>query len=289
MDISHHSTILFSCLTFLLFLPSSKPISDYSTLVYKTCATQTFNHQLSQSYSQTLYSLFQQLISQSSHHKFFKTMELVNDDTAISGLFQCRDDISKEDCFTCVNLLPHMSNTLCSDSTSARVQLHGCYIQYYTDQKLTERSDYQSKSSNMLHKVCGEPSVAYDDKFRELMDEAFVALESEIRNSDGYYSMNYKSVKLMAQCAGDSEACECSKCVSNAVQVVMEECASSLSAQIYFDECFVSYTYQPELDGVPRNSVPGASRNNTTEKLAAIVVGGAAALFLGFILLSMLN
>jgi len=33
----------------------------------------------------------------------------------------------------------------------------------------------------------------------------------------------------------------------------------------------------------------GARRNGNTEKLAAIIVGGAAAVFVGFALISMLN
>ncbi|KAK7278213.1 hypothetical protein RJT34_23238 [Clitoria ternatea] len=286
MDVSHSTILLI--LTSLLFLPSSIPVSDYSTLVYKSCASQTFNDPLSQSYSQTLNSLFQQLIAQSSQHKFYKTIEPVNDVTTISGLFQCRYDISNEDCFGCVNTLPHMSNTLCSDSISARVQLHGCYIQYTTEE-LPETTGPESKSnSNLLHKECGQQVVDYV-KFKELLEEAFVALQSGVVNSNRYYSMNYESVQLMAQCEGDSDPCDCSNCVSDAVQVAKDECGTSLSAEIYLDKCFMSYIYHPELNAIPRNSIPGASRNNNTEKLAAIIVGGAAALFLGFIFLSLFN
>ncbi|KAL2325327.1 hypothetical protein Fmac_024385 [Flemingia macrophylla] len=278
MDTSH-STIHFTLTFLLLLLPSSKPVSDYTTLVYKTCATQTFNHhQLFQTYSQTLNSLFQQLVAQSSQHKFFKTMEAVTDDTAISGLFQCRDDISKEDCFTCVNTLPHMSNTLCSGSTSARVQLHGCYMHFETEEVPQKTRESDGSSNILLHKNCGEPVGDYI-RFKELMDEAFLALESGILNSNGYYITDYKSVKLTAQCEGDSDTCDCSNCINDAVQAAREECTASLSAQIYLQRCFISYGMH----------VPGTSRNNNTEKLAAIVVGGAAALLLGFILLSLLN
>lgn len=234
-----HSMILLT-LTFFLSLHSSIPLPHHSTLVYKTCATKTFNKKLSQTYPQTLNSLFQQLVAHSSQHKFFKTIETLSHDTTISGLFQCRDDISKEDCFSCVNTLPQISNTLCSDSMSARVQLHGCYIHYETE-KLPEETDGEGyKSRVLLHKECEEPVGDYV-KFQELMEEAFGTLESGILNSDGYYATNYKSVKLMAQCEGDSDTCECSNCVSDAVQVAKEECATSLSAQIYLDKCFISY------------------------------------------------
>ena len=261
MDFSH-STILLILTFFLLLPPSSKPTSDYSTLVYKTCANQTFNDQLSQSYSQTLTSLFQQLIAQSSQAKFFKAKELVNDDTTIiSGLFQCRDDMSAEDCFSCVNSLPHMSNTLCSGSISARVQLEGCHVQYETEHLSETTNEGESESSNniLLHKYCGEPITEAYVEFRELMDEAFVALQIGIANSDGYCRTSYKSVQLMAQCEGNSDTCECSECVSDAVHVAKEECGSSLSAQIYLDKCFISYVCHPGSDGIPGNSVPGNS------------------------------
>jgi hypothetical protein len=145
MKIFQYSTIVFFItITFFLFLSSSKPISNYNTLVYKTCSTQTFNHQ---SYSQSLNSFFQQLITRSSQDKFFKTNQAIDDRTFISGFFQCRNDINNEDCFTCVitSLLPHISNTLCKDSTSARLQLQGCYVQYQTEQ-------FQEKNYSRIHK-----------------------------------------------------------------------------------------------------------------------------------------
>ncbi|CAL0300011.1 unnamed protein product [Lupinus luteus] len=237
--------------------------------------------------------MFQKLIAQSSQSKFFKTKELINNNTSIiSGLFQCRKDITTQDCFTCVNSLPHMSNTLCSNSISARVQLDGCYIKY-EQEKVLETSDEElsdQSDSNLLHyKICGEiSSVTNYVEFRELMDEAFVELENGIVNSDGYYRVNYKGVQLMAQCEGDSETCECSRCVYAAVEIAKEQCGTSLSAQIYLDKCFISYIYQPDSYG-NGNSVPGTRRNHSTEKLAAIIVGGAAAALLGFLFLSFLN
>lgn len=316
MNISQYcTTIFFISYTFLLFLTSSKPISNYNKLVYKTCSSQTFNHE---SYSQSLNSLFQQFITQSSQYKFFKTNEAINDDTFISGFFQCRNDFTKEDCFTCVTfLLPHISNTLCSVSASARVQLQGCYVQYQTE-KFQEITIHESENNNMFHKICGVPVVEYYVEFKELMNEAFMILENGIVNSDGFYTMKYKKVKLMAQCEGDLRSCECGECVGNAVMVAKEECGSSVSAEIYFDKCFLSYTYMPKSNGDDNNTVPGkfifrfalriivlinvmieiiymklmntgASRSNNPQKLIAIIVGGGATLFLGLIVVSLIN
>lgn len=133
MDSCDVPIILFLSLL-LIFLPSPcvNSVSDHSTLVYKTCATatQTLNHLQSQSYSQSLDSLFARLTAHSSQSSFFKTTEIGDDGTAISGLFQCREDLSRNECFECVNLLPQICSALCGHSAAARVQLEGCYTQY---------------------------------------------------------------------------------------------------------------------------------------------------------------
>ncbi|MED6146763.1 hypothetical protein PIB30_037747 [Stylosanthes scabra] len=281
-----HSTIIIFFITFLLLPFSSRSLSSshYSTLVYKTCSNKTSsfnnnnNNQLllsssSQSFSQTLTSLFNQLIAQSSQSKFFRTKELVEGETAVvSGLFQCREDIAVEDCFRCVNSVPPYisSNTLCTGSTSARVQLQGCHIQYNTENLSettnddeTEENSNNGKSSMMDHKECGEAIVDEEAyiKFRELMEKAFAALESEIAKSDDkFIRMSYEWVELMAQCEADSDTCECNACVSDAVGFAEEDCSASVSAQIYLDKCFISYLYHFGShgdDGIPANSLPG--------------------------------
>ncbi|XP_057733142.1 plasmodesmata-located protein 3-like [Arachis stenosperma] len=312
MDLSHSTIFIILFLTFLLLPFSSRSSSHYSTLVYKTCSNRTSfnnnNNQLllsSRSYSQTLTSLFNQLIAQSSQSKFFRTKELALDESAvISGLFQCREDIAIEDCFSCVNSLPPYisSNTLCTGSTSARVQLQGCHIQYNTENLSAEttngdETEGRNNGNNIIiHKECGEPISDNETyfKFRELMENAFVALENEIAKSeDRFCRSSYEWVELMAQCEGDSDTCECNECVSDAVRFAKEECSASISVRIYLDKCFISYSYHLgsyENPEIPTNSLPGSrSNSHNTPKLAAIVAGGAAVLFLGFIFISLLN
>ncbi|XP_030961063.1 plasmodesmata-located protein 2-like [Quercus lobata] len=264
-----------------LFLPSIKSSSDYSTLVYKNCASQTFTS-TSISHSQTLSSLFQELVAHSSQSKFFKTIE-GNSETAISGLFQCRGDMSDEECHNCVNAIPQMSDSLCSLAMAARIQLFGCYTHYEADG--FHEPDATTSKTNLLYKICGE-SEAVDGGFVELRDAAFAALESGVVSGNGFFSSSYDSVQVTAQCEGDLGGCDCGECVNNAVQVAQEECGNSVSGEIYLDKCFISYSYYP--DGTHGNSKHEGQKgkNSSGNKTAAIVVGGAAALFLGFIFFS---
>ncbi|XVF57070.1 hypothetical protein PTKIN_Ptkin06aG0174100 [Pterospermum kingtungense] len=259
----------------ILILPNAETSSEYSTLIYKNCTSQTFTDS-TRSHTEALSSFYQELITKSSHKKFYKTTT-GDENNGISGLFQCRGDLSNNECYKCITSLPEMSNTLCNKAVSARIQLHGCYVHYEADQFTEESSKYE-----LLHKICDEKkAVALG--FEEVRDAAFAAVESGVVDGDGYYKENYELLQVIAQCEGDLGPCDCGTCVGTAVQIAQEECGTSLSGQIYMDHCFVGYGYYP--DGIPDKINQGRKGRNNTGKLFAIVLGGAAALAIGYIFL----
>ncbi|XP_059669069.1 plasmodesmata-located protein 2-like [Cornus florida] len=261
--------IFFLC--FGLILPSPNTILDYNNLVYKNCVNQTHTDQ-SNPPPELLSNLFQELIAQSSKSKFFETY-IGDDNAAISGLFQCREDLSNGDCNNCVTKLPELSNTLCGDTIPARVQLSGCYVHYEVDGS-------ESSGLELLHKTCSE-SKAVSSGFEELREGAFAALESGVMSGHGFCDMSYESMRVMAQCGGSLGDCECGECVSYAARIALDECGYSLSGQVYLGNCFISYSYY--RNGMPSDSYKENGTGNTSGRLVAIVVGGAAALF--FVLL----
>lgn len=237
-----HALLLF-LICFWSFLPSAKPISDYTTLLFKNCANDQTLSTPTKSPSQILSTLFQELVSHSFHSKFFKTTE-GDHDTAILGLFQCRGDISNEDCRHCVNMLPYVSSNLCKESMAARIHLYGCYMRYEPEGVLEVSSKHE-----LVYKSCVEPKqVVVVGTFKEMRGRAFAALESGIANGgrDGFYETRYISMEVMGQCEGDLEGCECEECVNNAVQIAEEECGGAVSGQIYLDKCFISFSYHPK-------------------------------------------
>ncbi|KAJ6877201.1 hypothetical protein NC651_030052 [Populus alba x Populus x berolinensis] len=240
-----------------LLLPCVECSSDLSILVFKKCSNQTFNGS-TESHSQTLSSLFQELLPQSSTSKFFKTTA-GDEDVGISAFFQCRNDLRNDECYNCVNTLP----------------------KYETDGLVEETS-----TRELLHQTCSEERVE-GHGFEEVKNEAFAAMESGVVSEGGFYETNYESLHVMAQCQGDLKGCDCGECISSAVQVAEEKCGASISSQVYMDKCFMSYTYYP--DGIPGNSYPGKESDygKSTGRTVAIVLGGAAVLGAGFILLKL--
>ncbi|XP_071690135.1 plasmodesmata-located protein 2-like, partial [Rutidosis leptorrhynchoides] len=218
-----------------LLLHSTTATSDLTTLIYKGCANQNFQNPLS---SQHLKSLYTSLLSQSSTTNFYKTT--VN---TVTGLYQCRSDLSNSDCDTCVKSLPETISRVCNTNTmAARVQLVGCYMRY-------EAVGFpQAPGTELLYKKCGSGRV--DD---EKLDGAFALLTKGV--GKGYFAGEFEDVYVLGQCDGDLGGGECVNCVKTAVEIGRSECRSSVSGRVFLFRCFVSYTYYP--DGVPGSGGDG--------------------------------
>lgn len=231
-------------LAILELTPLSLSATDYTSLVYKGCAKQALSDPTGV-YSQALSSLFGTLIAQSSKAKFFKTTS-GSSQTTITGLFQCRGDLSNVDCYNCVSRLPVLIDKLCGQPIAARIQLFGCYMLY-------EVAGFaQISGMEMLYKSCSVKNAG-GAGFEERRDTALTSLENGIGSSNGgFYTTGFESVYVLGQCEGDVGASDCVECVKTAVQRAQVECGSSIAGQIYLHKCFISYTYYP--NGVPKTS-----------------------------------
>ncbi|XP_039048667.1 plasmodesmata-located protein 2-like isoform X2 [Hibiscus syriacus] len=284
MGCGFSSKPFFLFLSFLVFsslLQLYSPVEsalDYTTLVYKGCAKQSFSDPAGV-YSQALSTLFQTLVSQSMKVKFYKTTTGTGQ-TTITGLFQCRGDLSNGDCYNCASRLPTLADKFCGKTLASRIQLYGCYMLY-------EVAGFaQISGMEMLFKTCGATNVA-GTGFEERRDTAFSVLESGVVSNNGFYTTNYQFVYLLGQCEGDVGATDCGECVKSAVQRAQVECGSSISGQIYLHKCFISYNYYP--NGVPRRSSSSSSyphsssSGQNTGRTVAIILGGAASV--GFLVI----
>ncbi|XP_077249499.1 plasmodesmata-located protein 2-like [Tasmannia lanceolata] len=271
MGFSKSSSLSLSLLfltIFTILIPLSTP-ADLYTLIYKGCSKQN-----SQDYTfqQTLTTLFNSLISQSSTSHFFKTTA-GGGRNSISGLFQCRGDISNADCNNCVKMIPQMASTLCGQAIAGRIHLTGCYMVYQT-------SDFpQGSGTDLLYKICSSKGANFENK----RDTAFGNLETGIAGGSGYYATTYDSVYVTAQCEGDLSVSDCGECVKEAVQRAEVECGNSVAGQVYLNRCYMNYGYYTNGGGLSSGS------GQQTGKTVAIVVGGAAALGFAVIFLLFLR
>lgn len=249
------SFFLFSLIfcTNLELIPLAESASDYTALVYKGCAKQSFTDPTG-AYSQAISALYGSLVSQSTKARFFKTTS-GSGQTTISGLFQCRGDLTNSECYTCVSKLPQLAESLCGKTIAARVQLLGCYILY-------EVSGFaQISGMVLLYKTCGATNVA-GSGFEERRDTALSVLENGVVSGHGFYTTSYQAMYVLGQCEGDLGDSDCGECTKTAVQKAQVECGNAISGQIYLHKCFISYSYYP--NGVPTRSTSSSSSSSTS-------------------------
>ncbi|XP_009794780.1 plasmodesmata-located protein 2-like [Nicotiana sylvestris] len=271
-------------LAILKLIPLTESASENTNLVYKGCAKQALSDP-SGVYSQALSTLFGSLVSQSSKSNFYKTTT-GSSQTTITGLFQCRGDLSNVECYNCVSGLPILIDKLCGTPVAARIQLLGCYMLY-------EVSGFpQISGMEMLYKTCSGKN-AQGSGFEEKRDTAFSSLENGMASAtNGFYTTSYESVYVVGQCEGDVGSSDCVECVKSAVQKTQVECGSSVSGQIFLHKCFVSFSYYP--NGAPKKSSsssywspsPSSGTGQNTGKTVAIILGGAAGV--GFLVICLL-
>ncbi|XP_057783559.1 plasmodesmata-located protein 2-like isoform X2 [Salvia miltiorrhiza] len=276
--------LLLLILTSLHLIHPSKSAADLTSIVYKGCAKQSLSDPTGV-YSQALSSLYGTLLSQSSKSKFYKT-STGSGQSSISGLFQCRGDLSNVDCYSCVSRLPILIDKLCGKPIAARMQLYGCYMLY-------EVAGFaQISGMEMLYKSCSGTNVG-GAGFEEKRDTALNSLENGMSGGiGGFFTTSYEAVYVLGQCEGDVGASDCVECVKNAVQKAQVECGSSISGQIYLHKCFISYSFYP--NGIPKKSSSASYSSSSsssgagpnTGKTVAIIVGGAAGV--GFLVICLL-
>ncbi|KAL6532451.1 hypothetical protein OROGR_014421 [Orobanche gracilis] len=277
---------LFIILTIFDLITHAQSAADYTALVYKGCAKQAVSDPTT-AYTQALSSLFANLVAQSSTSKFFKNTSGPSP-TTITGLFQCRGDLSNADCYNCVGKLPALLVKRCGSVVAARIQLLGCYMMY-------EGAGFPQVSGlEMLYKSCSR-SNGDGSGFVEKRDTALDSLGNGMASGGGgggggggFFTTSYGGVYVLGQCEGDVGASDCVECVKSAVQRAQVECGSSTGGQVYLHKCYIGYSYYP--NGMPKSSSPGSysspsSSGANTGKTVAIILGVAAGVAFFVILL----
>lgn len=226
---------------------------DTTSLVYKGCADQKLQDP-SGIYSQNLKSLLDSLVGQSAQKAFYSTTS-GGGQNAIMGLYQCRGDLTNSECYKCVSKIPDMLDKLCGQVVAVRVQLNGCYLRY-------EIVGFKQVSgTQLLYKICGSIQAS-GSGFEERRDTAFGMVENGVKSGGSlFYTGSYQSLYVLGQCEGDLANDDCGDCVKSAEDQAKSECGDSISAQIYLQKCYISYSFYPS--GVPSES--SSSSGKATE------------------------
>ncbi|XP_061344990.1 plasmodesmata-located protein 6 [Gastrolobium bilobum] len=278
------STNINNMLLLLLFLLTLSAITTPSTsstdsFIFGGCSQLKFTP--GSSYENGVNSILTSLVNSAT---FTNYNNFTNQGTAASdtvyGLFQCRGDLSNDQCSRCVARAVSQLGTLCFGSCGGALQLDGCFVKYDNITFLGV------EDKTVVVKKCG-PSIGLTTDALTRRDAVVAYLQA----SDGTYktfrSSGSGNMQGVAQCTGDLSPSECQDCLSDAIQRLKTDCGASTWGEMYLAKCYARYS---EGGSYSRGSNADNNHNDDEiEKTLAILIGLIAGVALIVVFLSFLS
>lgn len=164
----------------------------------------------------------------------------------VQGLVQCRPDVSRHECQSCVAAASERAFQGCPNAISARVQFEFCFIRYenYTFASVLDTSVAYSlesaKSNSNIH--------GFNHTLANLM--ATLARKAPLhvnRFANGAQVVKHSSVTVygLQMCSTTLAAPDCRACLIQAIGLLNKCCSSQMGAQIYLGSCSVRFEIYP--------------------------------------------
>ncbi|KAL3510501.1 hypothetical protein ACH5RR_029902 [Cinchona calisaya] len=253
----------------LLIHPSTSAITSF---LYAGCTQLKFTP--GTPYESNVHSVLVSLVNSAATTNFnnFKiSLPGSTPNDVVYGLFQCRGDLSNEDCHDCVVSAVSRLGTLCVDTYGGALQLDGCLVRY------SNVSFLGVEDKTIVLKNCG-PSIGYDSDSLTRRD----AVLGYLTAGGQYFRVGGSgNVQGMVQCVQDLSMSECQDCVTEAIGRLKNECGTSRWGDMFLAKCYARYS--------ERGFHSGSGNGDDMEKTLAIIIGLIAGMALIIVLLSAFN
>ncbi|XP_031491339.1 plasmodesmata-located protein 6-like [Nymphaea colorata] len=266
-------------LLFISFFPATiRSASSYS-FIYGGCSQQRYF--TPSPYQSNLDSVLASLANAAFSDLYAHfTVGKDGDPTTITGLFQCRGDLTAGggDCSHCVQDAIGQLHPLCPQACGASLQLDSCFVKY------DNATFLGVLDTTLIYKKCSSSAAnAYDSDFLGRRDDVLRQL-----SSGGSYFRTASSSGFVlgeAQCLGDLSSGDCTQCVTEAVERLREVCGSALSGDVYLGKCYARYSSAGLYSHASHDSQGGDEAGKTL----AIIIGLFAGVALIIVFLSFLR
>ncbi|XP_026425299.1 putative receptor-like protein kinase At4g00960 isoform X1 [Papaver somniferum] len=213
----------------------------------------------------------------------------------VYGSFQCRGDVSLDDCKTCVQMGAQDMNTnqRCPSYKQAIIWFNECMFrysnQYYFSIMQEKPTVYFLSLNNVSNPV--EFNQILGDLLRNLVTEAlsnssFATGDKNLTDSTKVYGF--------VQCSADISSGDCSRCLHRAIAEVPDCCSGKRAGKVITPSCILKFDLDPFFQSTtvssrpsPRASPPPStnaqkpnSKGNNSSKLAISIAVPSAILVL---------
>ena len=231
-------------LSILSFLSLTAHAADPYLLSY-VCENTTFSASDS-IYQSNLNSLLSSF-SSNANVDFFATTRGSDTSEPVYGLFNCRGDLTSQDCRDCVNAAVKEITNNCSTQKVAIIWYETCVLRY------SNRSFFSTVDKKPMIGMLNVQDVTDPNKFNQLLNasliELLVKLAKETSNvPTGANKFGTKQVNMtnqtlysLVQCTPDLSGTDCNNCLQDAIKILPSCCSGKQGGRIVFPSCNLRY------------------------------------------------
>lgn len=188
------------------------------------------------------------------------------DPNKVYGLAQCRGDVSKEDCSSCIQDAAKQIRQRCPDETDARIWYDYCFLRYNTKNFIGE---IDTSYGIIYYNVNNVTDPASFNKELEDLTGKIRAQAVEPKNEGlgkGEAKLSpFVTLYALVQCTRDISNVDCAQCLAIAVETFTTTCSDRKGCRVLYSSCYVRYELYPFF-------FPISSSNDPAEDNQIVVV-----------------
>ncbi|XP_010241766.1 PREDICTED: cysteine-rich repeat secretory protein 55-like [Nelumbo nucifera] len=189
--------------------------------------------------------LLADLVSKTSSNGFTATSYGVGEDR-VYGLAQCRGDVSKKDCSSCIQDAAKQIRQLCPNQADARIWFDYCFLRYDIQNFIGEVDTAFGIFYWNVENVT-DPET-FDKDLGALMDQ--VREQALVPKNGGLGKGKTKltpfvTLYALVQCTRDLSQLPCAQCLAIAVGNFPVFCEHRKGCRVLYSSCYVRYELYP--------------------------------------------
>ncbi|KFK31328.1 hypothetical protein AALP_AA6G098000 [Arabis alpina] len=194
-------------------------------------------------------SLLATLVSKTPSRGFLTTTSSsYNNKDNVYGLAQCRGDISKSDCSSCIQDAAKRIREACPNQSDSRILYDFCFLRYSPENFFGKLDTGSGLIYFNTANVTETDPKTFDNELGALFDR--IRSEAVLPKSQGLGKGKAKltpfvTLNGLVQCTRDLTELECAQCFATAVGSFMTTCHNKKGCRVLYSSCYVRYEFYP--------------------------------------------
>ncbi|XP_071716655.1 cysteine-rich repeat secretory protein 55 [Rutidosis leptorrhynchoides] len=164
----------------------------------------------------------------------------------VFGLAQCRQDVSTEDCSTCIQEASKEIRNICPNNVDARIWYEYCFLRYNTENFIGQLdTGYGTFYANVENVT--DPNT-FNEKLGALMNQISSSASTPGSKGIGKGETEltpFVTLYALVQCTQDLSPLLCRQCLAIAEGVFETFCDEKKGCRVIYSSCYVRYELYP--------------------------------------------